>query len=416
MSQDIFKISGIGIDTSTIEYGPSDERCNQDNYEYIHTSISSNNDFIINKYVESQPTATLITSIGFLDNIKPVILGHLEALGRSKLDLLLFDLTVDLDWDNYGESITNSLKELKEGEVIEEVGLKNPKSIKDIEKIKKYLGDIKYIALDICPFNFNYDIIDWCNTNKINLIGFNCFGGFLSSANLISSFTVPYLLAFSANYCDVVILSGRDLFLSGEEKIYLEKLIGQPNSPKYSLKKNVSGKLVKPYKKVIETSFILKPDTLVLPYNKPGILYSPTDVSINLGKSIIIVPEIESELQTKEEKNLVEMITEQNKLLSAPKDSDLDSKFAYLRYRVMASLKLEFPTFMGWKHSYLKLGDRNLIIAIDKVPEKSKWWKKKKVSTEVTSRIFIFLIPDRKKSVFLEITELDNSINASEKA
>ena len=83
-----FKIQGVGIDTSTIITKPWLEEGGEI-FDYIHTSISVNNDFLLSEYIKNQPGAALITTIDFISNPERALLGHVIELERKKIDLLL---------------------------------------------------------------------------------------------------------------------------------------------------------------------------------------------------------------------------------------------------------------------------------------------------------------------------------------
>ncbi len=171
-------------------------------FDYFHTSISANNDFLISEFIKSFPGGNLITSIDFLDNPERALLGHLLELGRKKVDLLLIDSEVILK--NLG-TVKETIKQLREYKIIEEFGVKNPKTAEDLKAMEEAIEEkIKFVSLDLCPLNFNYDIVNYCKENTIDLLGFNPFGGYINSASVISSFTIPYLLGFAGNYCSVI--------------------------------------------------------------------------------------------------------------------------------------------------------------------------------------------------------------------
>lgn len=392
-----FKVSGVGIDTSTIFYYPSEDRCNKDNYDYIYTSISKGNSYIISNYIKSQPGATLISEIDYLNNFDSVIPDFLYEINRDKINLLLFNSNIE-NWEKYKNEVLENIAFLKEDcGLIEEIGLKNPKSVDEIKKINEILGfEVKYIALDICPFNFNYDIINWCYENKIHIIGFNPFGGYISSNNLINSFTIPYLLSFSSNYSDVVILSGRDLLYSSENFNYIKQLIGKESSPKYTLKKNVLGKLVKPFKKIINTSLIVS-NNLILSYEEPEKLFYESDIDLSIGKYKIEL--------SKEKTAFEEEINTYISTLSIPEDSNDSGKITFLRYKLIPSLcKSSSDKGQFRSIKYLRVGDNNLIMTISFVVDSKKRWFKKNLLEE-SSKIYILTIQDNKPYFF----EVENS-------
>lgn len=392
-----FKVSGVGIDTSTILYSPSESRCNDDNYDYLYTSISKNNGYIIDNYVKSQSGATLISGIDFLNNFDSIIPDYLYEIGRDKIDLLLFESSIE-NWEKYGKDVLDSILFLKEEcGLVNEYGLKNPKSIDEIKRVSEILNyEIKYIGLDICPFNFNYDIINWCNENSIHIIGFNPLGGYISSNNLINSFSIPYLLSFSSNYCDVVILSGRDLYYSSENCNYIKKLIGKTSSPKYTLKKNVLGKLSKPFKKIINTSLIVS-DDLAFPYEDPEKLFSEAEIDLSIGKYKINLSKEKSDF----EKEISSYISN----LIIPEDASDSGKITYLRYKLIPLIFSSKEDQLFKSVKYFRVGDNNLITTVSFYrPNKKKGIFKKKESLVVFSKIYILSVQEGVPYFF----EIDN--------
>ena len=217
-----------------------------------------------------------------MDEILVATEFHTRHFKKTKIDLLL--IPCDKDIEKYGED----LKGLMIGDYVENIGLKFPKNLKELESAKEKLEasgiELKYIALDICPYNFDYPIIKWCNENGIHIIGFNPFGGFKSCGCMISSFTAAYLLGFISNYATLVFLSGRNLEISYDSKIYLESLIGKDTSPKYILRKSVK-KLVPGFGEIISCGIVLKPDFIV-PIELPEYLFPFDELRISYGKSI----------------------------------------------------------------------------------------------------------------------------------
>ena len=375
-----FKISGVGLDTRRLTICPSETF--DELFDYIHTSISENNDYIISDFIKFQSGASIITTIDFSDTMETAIAGHLLTIGREKIDLLL--INSNCSWD-----ITN-INHLKSSGMVDSIGISNPDSIERIIELQKEMrGEIKYISLDLCPLNFKYDIVNWCIENNITMLGFNPFGGHISAPSIIDSFSIPYLLGFSASYCSIVFLSGEDIFQTIPERDYLNNLIGKDVEPKYILKKNVS-KLYKPIKKTVETSINIS-DNIIFPYNCPEIIYNPEELVLTLGKTTEIIPE-QTE-PTEIESEVYQLLN----LLYMPKDSDIRSQFAIFRYRVIELLKVKFPE-VTWEHVYGKLGDKLMAIVVRK-EDKTGWIKKK---VDVTSHTFILGMTSDNKVYFSE--------------
>ena len=165
-----FKINGVGLDTRRLTVCPSSSF--DELFDYIHTSISENNDYIISDFIKHQSGASLITTVDFSDTLETALTGHLLTIGRNKIDLLLISSNCNWDFDN--------IKQLKTSGIIDSVGISNPDSIDRIIELREKL-DIRYISLELCPLNFKYDIISWCSENNITILGFNPFGGHISA-------------------------------------------------------------------------------------------------------------------------------------------------------------------------------------------------------------------------------------------
>lgn len=378
-----FKVQGVGLDTSNtkIKLWVNDESCKY-NFDYIHTSISSNNDYLISDYVKYYTGASLITSIDFIKDSESIILGHLLELERNKIDLLLIEsskLIEDLS------SLKDSVDYLKKNRLIEELGISNPSSVDEIKQIEDALGSkIKFISLDICPLHFNYTIIQYCKDNNIDILGFNPFGGYISSAAIISSFTVPYLLAFNCTYSSIIFLSGRDLTLSNESLEYINtEIIGKDCSSKFILKKNVF-RLYKTLKKIVETSVVLS-DNLVLKTDWPEYLYSLENIVFNLGPSINIV-NIEPERNKSDvEQYVYDMLV----AAEIPENISIQSKFAAIRYKVLSALKIKFP---DWKITVINSGSLSVGIVLYREKKVRKGFLSRK-SIERESKYFLCALP-----------------------
>lgn len=396
-----FKIQGVGIDTSTIITRPWKEDSGEI-YDYIHTSISGNNDFLISDYVKSQPGASLITTIDFISNPEGVLLGHLMELGRKEIDLLL--ISSDCLEKNLG-IIGEVISGLKSSKLIGEFGISNPQSVDQIKEIENAYGDkIKFISLDICPLHFNYEVINYSKENNIEILGFNPFGGYISSGGVISSFTIPYLLAFSATYSSIVFLSGRDLFGSIDCRNYLrENVIGSETSSKFTLKKSVS-RLYKSLKKVVDTSLILN-DNITLSYNIPTVLYPLKDICITLGKSYNMIPQKDKESRTEVEKSVYDLLD----ITDFPSGISLENIYSIARYQVLGYIRIKFPKEEGWEMNLINFGDKTLGIGVVREVQggKKKFWKKRKKEEE--SNCFLLAVPDKDTILFLENPDLKNS-------
>lgn len=399
-----FKVQGVGLDTSTTQMKLWVDKNDQYDYhfDYIHTSICANNDYLISDYVKNCPESSLITSIDFINNSERALLGHLLELGRNKIDLLLVEtnkLLTNLD------IIKETVDSLKKSGVIEEFGIKNPETVEEIKQIEDSLGEkIKFISLDICPLHFNYTIVQYCKDNNVEILGFNPLGGYISSAAIISSFTIPYLLGFISTYSSVVFLSGRDLILSIESMLYIkDNIIGSECSSKFTLKKNVS-RLYKPFKKVVETSLMFNKN-LVLRTNWPEYLYPLEEIVINLGTPINIADCIDNKLRTTVESDIDDLI----EITEFPEGISIQSKFAILRYQVLSMLNTKFPETDGWVTAVINSGDLAIGIIKQRTIEKKKKRFLRKSIVETEMKHFLCALPSLDHPIFIEDPDMKNA-------
>ena len=177
-----FKIEGVGLDTTTLDYSPSEDNV----FGYLCTSVLSNNEHEIEEYVKSCSGSPLVTKIDFIDRSSEALGLHLDQIGREMVDLLLVD--AKCDFLKYVEELSF----LVDHKYVDVIGIYNPESVERIEEIKSVLPNLKYIGLDICPLNFNYEIISWAKDNNVDYV--------------IDVFTPHY-----ATDCDASVLAGYDI-------------------------------------------------------------------------------------------------------------------------------------------------------------------------------------------------------------
>ena len=379
-----FKIQGVGIDTSNIIEKPWIEEGGEI-FDYIHTSIRANNDFLLKEYVKSQPGASLITTINFFDNPERAILGHVMELGRKKIDLLLVPgnvLTKKLG------SLKDIVDGLRNSSLIGELGVSNPGNPDEIKEISNALEKkIKYISLDLCPLHFNYDVVEYAKSENIEILSFNPFGGSISAEGMIQAFTVPYLLSFASSYSTILFLSGRDLFRAIDERDYLRKnVIGADSSSKFTLKKNVN-RLYKPFKRVVNTSLMFSED-IILSYDSPGIMYPPDEIVVTLGKEYESIPKEDKYLETKTEDSVNSLLN----ITEFPEDEDWRDKYAIVRYQILGLLRSLYPEENGWKMNLISGGDRILGIGLvreTREKPEAKIFKGKKITESLYFLLYI---------------------------
>lgn len=393
-----FKIKGVCIDTSNLSYiiysgGVGD-------FNYVHTSLRSNNDTILTEYVgKVLKDAPLITTTTFLDKLNTALVGHLEVLDRKNIDLLLIDSECKIS-----DHIVD-IKEVLDNGLVSQIGVRVSSKRDNVEELEKIIEElksimlVKYIALDVCPLNFDYNIITWAREKDLKIIGFNPFGGRYSSGIVIDSFTIPYLLGFSANYCDIVCLSSNDIYGSTDCLKYLSQLIDTESHPKYTLKKSIH-KLVKPLKRVINTSLKIS-DNFIIPYNNSEAIFNPQELLLDFkATDLVNTQEVTDELIPK--------ISDYIKLVSKPEDGDIKDYFTILCPKVYLLLK----SILGkdWKIVATPITDTITVFVTSRLIKRKKWYNFKK--DELVSRAYA-LCQAGDDIVFLS---LGNAFNNSSKS
>ena len=386
-----FKIKNIGIDTSNLDYSPT-----ENNFSHIHTSISANNDFEIREYVKTNQDSVLITSIDFLDKCDIAIINHLHELDRSKVNLLLIDAKCDL------AAHADTLNLLLENDIVGEIGLKNPGNVNDIKKAKEILSQLRFVSIDICPLNFNFEVIDWCKKNEIDIIGFNPFGGYFSYTNVINSFTVPYLLSFAAYYCTIVFLSGRDPLLSEEERLFLNDLIDRESDQTFifDLPRNVF-KLNKPLKRGVSTYLTVVGDNTIH-YDNPFALYSYYELAMTLGdkdKDKIV------KLHKNEDKDELEKaVDDYFEVIESPEDATSPGDvMSIVRPKILDLARIKYEDIDGWLVGSFKIDENTYVISMVRKIKTHRFFRKPK--TELEKRNYILYYNDIEDKFFFSIIQ-----------
>ena len=370
-----FRLSGIGLDTSAIDYNPG-VLYGDDEYNYVYTSISSSNDYNLPTFLSSfKNSPILIVHSDYLDSLDLSLKGHLKAVGRTNAKLLLISDTAD--W-----SLLDSLEKIKTQGTAENFGIQvvsqdfTPEKLGDL--IKKFeekdLG-LEFVAMNACPLDFNYEVIKYCRENNITVIGLNQFGGNISAQRNIQAFTVPYLLGFSAANCEIILLSGRDLIRAGENFEYLKQLYRKDLTPEYILKKSVS-RPVKELKKAVYSS--VKVDSAgnyVIPYTNSSALIENDFISLKIGSPIEKYSEVQDKMASIEtiqdidiedkEESVESSVQHLLNILYYPSDACPASKFSVARYKVLEYLGLNFPDH---EINLLGVGSSILWIHVSKEP------------------------------------------------
>lgn len=366
-----FRVSGIGLDLGTVDYELDPKITGR--YDYFYTRLSDCNEFYVSGLVKSQGEAELIIELPFVtEPVLSLLRDHLKAFGRERADIILI---TDL-----GKTDMKKLEELKYYSA--RFGLNNPGRVDDIEVLRKVVGEeeAKYIALDVSPLKFDYDLITRCHGLGLDLIGRNGMSGYLNHPVAINSFSVPYLLSFSAMYCEIPILSGRDIYLSGRDRDFMEQLKGErTESDIFNLTGNVN-RLSQGLDKFVYTSLNLS-DVLRLDYNDPGKMFGYSEVSLRLTG-------------TEEDQYLVDTLRDNDisnilKVLEYPGEDYLDLAMAY--YKVKDYVKLKYPESDKWEVSFYKMADR--VIGVKAVKTGYDGWLiRKRVDDGVN--MFIYKSPD----------------------
>lgn len=370
--------SGAGLDMTHLNYCPKDNYLSD--FKYLHTSIRSNNDQIISQALEESSDKELVTEIGFTDKMSVGILNHLISIDREWIDIL--EIPASLNWD---ENTGNQVKTLLDSGMVYEISIKNPETVDRISEIMHILDQcgvtVEYVSLDICPLNFDYEIVNFCKERDIEIIGYNPMGGYISAANTIECFTAPYLLSFAATYCSIVFISSRDLYKATQDARYLNELWGKKIESTFLLKKSVH-RLQKPLKPVVHTSIILD-EEVYLPYNTPDFVPTGDDsIIMSLGKDHFEFKE-DLESQTDLEKEINAIIGN----LDFPNDSIDEDKFSIAKSQVIASLKLKYPD-----HLFMYSLINSTTIAVRAEKETVEGWFKKTVKKD-NHEFIISMIP-----------------------
>lgn len=268
-----YKIERIAVDTREINYrGGSFFNKKPDNVDYLLTSVAANNDFLLPELFEGSYQKKLITILEGDKEIKYLLERHLAALGRQTIDILLVSASC-ID--------SPDIKELMEAGLVKDLGVLGSDDIKKLD----LEGKVKFVALPLCPLNYNHELIELAKEKRLSIIGLNPFGEELSVARNIKAFTVPYLLKFAATNADIVVVPGKDLIQAKEQSNFLESLIGLESSGMYVLKKSTSSR-VKELKKFTYSSIQVDQDTLV-PFDSPEEIVPDTVIAFGGYKKAI---------------------------------------------------------------------------------------------------------------------------------
>lgn len=395
-----FKISSVGLDTTNLNYIPRRMDEEELEYDYFYTNPSANNGLVIQPLIRETPNASLVVGIDFLDHSLLAIRAHLYELGKSHIDVLMFDS--ECKFSEYEDVI----KEIKETDLVSFFGIKNPEklTIDQLKELKDKYG-ISCLGINLCPLYFNKDILDWANMENLDIFSFNPLGGYINAPSLIDAFSISYLLNFSSVYSDVIMLSGKDLVFSSINKTYLNSLVDREieKDSIYRIKKNVN-KLAKPLKKISQVS--IKVGEERFPVSESDVVFNPEEFIVSLkgsdiAENIIIDKSIDMlEEDDKPGRDILGFLED----ASIPKDtSNPKDHMAVLRPRIFTLFRSNFPESDGWFNFNVFLGDVYLFSAVKDKREK-RWFSPDRVTT--ITHTYLLYYSDESKFV---LRKLQNS-------
>lgn len=344
-----YKVQNIGIDTTTLQGAFGGDKI----FPFVYTSISENNDYLVGQYINPEDEQSIIVYIDFTDRLDELLGLHMKALGVKKIDMIFFDAELD------PKKVYEAYKTL--GDICPPVfGIKNPKNTRQIEEFLNLPADFKIqgVGIPLSPTEFDYNIIQFCESRQIPIYGFNPIGGYLSAARNISSFSIPYLLSFAAAHCEIIMLSGRDVGKSEDSMEFIKSLIGESHPEKEFFLDRKVHRPVSSMGKAVHTSLDLG-HGYKLPYNSNDFCsFDSRDVALNFGKPIIEYPENYDGIYEVQPDfvRVRDMISELKYENSWPSNI----KFAYTRYKVMEYFKENYPEA---SMSYIMIG--NSVFFID---------------------------------------------------
>lgn len=373
-----FKIKGIGLDTTGLDYSPLKIKTEKDKINYVFTNPAANNDFIIDEYVKYLADNTvLITEINYVDGVDEVLVSHLGRLGRNKYNILL--MNANLDYSQFDLSVLD----IKNKNIVENFGLSYPESLEKLKSNIDYLEEIglgiNCVLLDISPLHFQKDIIEYCEAEEITIISTNPFGGWVNSGITIYKYSVPYLLNFTSVYSDVVLLSSRDMCTAASNINYLTSIISKQveNELLYHKDKNVD-ELIHPTK-YINTA--INVEGMVLPYESPSYIFDSSEVKFS---NFHILPEVKEYHEKTDAESEVEQLID---VIYKTPDLGNDDYFVSLRYKIEEYLEL---SHQGWKKEIIKITDKIMYIKFTNIVVKKKWYGKLYESIEGVDRYLLF--------------------------
>lgn len=390
-----YRVKATGLDSTSIKEKVITTKTN---FKYFLTSIESDNDFIISDMIKNSRESEILlyTSVDVCD-LEFCLINHLTTLEKNRVAALLLDPRSLEEW----KACAPVLRGLKDKGLVGNFGIYCPKTIEDITTARMGLIDeVLFVALPICPLEFNYEVLEKAKEEGLIIVGLNPFGGHINAPRIIDMFTVPYLLGFISTYADIILFSGRNIPASSDYCRLIVTMMGDDVNTKFELKKSIHSLYPDPPKAVNTYLMVAGEKNYVVEYDNPNIVYGLEETKVSLSKLPEIYPEkLESEKEeskiAKEIRDFLEMgernLTEDN----------VDLKYTLFRYRILAYLKLMFKDHI---FDIIPLGKRT--IAISTLHYKKLNWFQKHIlgkDPKVEVHKFVFTVFGDGKTLFLEI-------------
>ena len=390
-----FKVKGCGLDTTTTTYLFNND---EQDFQYIHTSIGVGNDYLLEKSLSTISGTLYSVEVDFTEKLPEMLRNHMKILGISQIDMLFFAASLGK------EKIQASMEELrKESLPITNFGIKDPKNAKEIEELLEPEQEnpdvsklLAAVGMNISPTEFDLDSVEYCRKYEIPLFGFNPLGGYTSAPRNILALTVPYLLEFSAAHVDVVMLSGRDIYMATEDAKYVKALIDKEyEDNKYRLTKKVH-KPVSSLGKLVYTAIDFG-HGYTLPYENPSFCTLEGDIRSKINKAEIAYPETYSPLYETQP----DFIKIQARLvdLKYPDEWRNEIKLIYARDEVMKYLKKTYPR---GEISCTSIGKEIYVIELHQpiIFKGAFFWRK--VEIEQEDRVYLLFCTETGEVMFRE--------------
>lgn len=390
-----FKVKGCGLDTTTTTYLFNND---EQDFQYIHTSIGVGNDYLLEKSLSTVSGTLYSVEVDFTEKLPEMLRNHMKILGISQIDMLFFAASLGK------EKIQASMEELrKESLPITNFGIKDPKNAKEIEELLEPEQEnpdvsklLAAVGMNISPTEFDLDSVEYCRKYEIPLFGFNPLGGYTSAPRNILALTVPYLLEFSAAHVDVVMLSGRDIYMATEDAKYVKALIDKEyEDNKYRLTKKVH-KPVSSLGKLVYTAIDFG-HGYTLPYENPSFCTLEGDIRSKINRAEIAYPETYSPLYETQP----DFIKIQARLvdLKYPDEWRNEIKLTYARDEVMKYLKETYPR---GEISCTSIGKEIYVIELHQpiIFKGAFFWRK--VEIEQEDRVYLLFCTETGEVMFRE--------------